>query len=71
MKYTIDRFEGDFAVLEDENRTMKDVPRASLPTEAKEGDVLIFADGKYSVDAEETARRKEDAHKRLDRLWKR
>ena len=70
MKYTVDRFEGDFAVLEDENRTMKDVPRGALPEEAKEGDVLIFAEGSYSLDSEETARRKEDVRERLQRLWK-
>ena len=70
MKYTIDRFEGEFAVLEDENRNMIDVPKALLPEEAKEGDVLILSNDLYLVDQEETMRRRQDVQKRLERLLK-
>ena len=41
-KYTVDRFEGEVAVLllrKDEN-IVKDVKRSELPDEVKEGDIL-------------------------------
>lgn len=42
MKYTVDRFEGDFAVLllrENEEKQF-DVKKENLPSEVKEGDIL-------------------------------
>lgn len=38
--YIIDRFEGDFAVLERNDRTTINVPKDQLPAESKEGDVI-------------------------------
>jgi hypothetical protein len=38
--YTIDRFEGAWAVLENEQAQTFQVPRAWLPADAREGDVL-------------------------------
>lgn len=40
MIYTVDRMEGDWAVLEDEGRKMSDVPLAQLPAGLREGDLL-------------------------------
>ena len=40
MIYTIDRIEGGFAVLEDENGAVRDLPLTSLPEGAGEGDKL-------------------------------
>lgn len=43
-KYTIDRFEGELAVLllrEDETKQL-DIPRNQLPLGAKEGDILFL-----------------------------
>ncbi|WP_130862388.1 DUF3006 domain-containing protein [Bacilliculturomica massiliensis] len=42
MNYTIDRFEGDFAVIELEDGAHADMPRALIPPEAKEGDALTI-----------------------------
>jgi hypothetical protein len=39
--YTIDRFEGAWAVLENDQAQTFNVPRAWLPTDAREGDVLV------------------------------
>ena len=45
-RYTIDRFEGDWAVLEDEQGRTFSVPRHWLPTDAAEAAVLkASADG--------------------------
>lgn len=53
----IDRFEGDYALCED-NRAcgIVHVPLAELPAAVKEGDLLAFTDGKYVVDKEATER---------------
>lgn len=59
MKVTIDRFEGDFAVVELENKTMVNFPKCLLPPDAKEYDVICIA-----LDRTQTTLRKE----RIDRL---
>lgn len=72
----IDRFEGDTAVLMvGEAETKLDVPRASLPKRAKEGDWLKveIAGGKVvsaEIDAEETAKRRERIMGLMDKLRK-
>jgi len=70
VQVIIDRFEGDYAVCEKENREMINIERAKLPPEAKEGDVLILSeDGSIAIDREETARRKEMIERMMDELW--
>lgn len=58
MKYSIDRIEGGFAVLIDENENSISVPVSSLPKEAGEGSVLDKTEDGFSLDSEETKRRK-------------
>lgn len=53
--FTLDRFEGDFAVLENRNtKEMTDIPISNILSNAKEGDILKLSDGSYVVDYEET-----------------
>ena len=54
MKYILDRFEGPYAVCEDESKNMIQIPKYRLPMEAKEGDVLVETDGIIQVDDETT-----------------
>ena len=50
-RYTIDRFEGtDWVVLEDEQARTFLVPRRWLPTQAREGDVVIEAQQEPDAD---------------------
>jgi hypothetical protein len=64
MKVTIDRFEGDFAVVEKEDKTFFNLPLPLVPDGAKEGSVLsILRD-----ESEEEARR-ERIEKKARRLW--
>ena len=68
MSYTLDRFEDNhLAVLELGTGESLTVPRAHLPLEAREGDVLedlpwYDRDGevRYRVDALETEKRKQE-----------
>lgn len=67
----IDRFEGNIAVVEDDNGKCKEVKRSMLPDDADEGDVLTYADGKYTVDHEATEERRRAVRRKLYRLVKR
>ena len=67
--YIIDRFEGSFAVCEEENGETIGLERARIPREAEEGDVLIHEAGVFRIDREQTARRREKMRRKLDRLW--
>lgn len=67
MKYTIDRFEGEYAVVELENKETVKIPVKALPEEAKEGDIIIV-----SVDNQETSEREKrirDKFKLLFEEW--
>lgn len=69
MKGIIDRFEGDYAVVEFDGRQMKDIPKSELALEAKEGDVIVLFKGKYHVDQDETQRRKAQIAKLTENMW--
>ena len=57
----IDRFEGNYAVVEDsESDTMKNIDKALIDKAAKEGDVLSFENGLYTVDINATAKRRKE-----------
>ena len=64
MKVIIDRFEGDYAVVELPDGTMVDMPISLIPEGAREGDVLVI-----SIDIDETAKRKERIKNLMDDLW--
>lgn len=67
-KGTIDRFEGEYAIVEFGGST-EDILRSELPSEAGIGDVLIFADGVISVDHQETKKRKKEINDLMDELF--
>jgi hypothetical protein len=69
VKVVIDRFEGDYAVCEKENREMIDIKRESIPKEAKENDVLDIQGDKIVVDVEETEKRKREIEELTKDLW--
>lgn len=66
----IDRFEGSFAVCEQEDKTFVNIPKYRLPLESKEGDCLIHdADGMYQIDKEETKSREKRICDKINRLF--
>lgn len=70
MKYIIDRFEYDMAILEGDDGIMFDVPRSLVAKDAKEGDCLILAgDDTYIIDESATASRKENIDNLIDDLF--
>lgn len=59
MRYVIDRFEGSFAVLEDDEENHFNIEKSLLPDEARENDVIDFDGSCYKVNAEETEKRRQ------------
>lgn len=66
--YVLDRIEGETAILLSDGGDAHELPAASLPCGAAEGDVLIWDEGGLSIDREETARRRGAMEDRLSRL---
>lgn len=69
MKGIIDRFEGEYAVVEREDRVIINIPRHDLPLEAKEGDYIIQVDGEYKLDRNGTKNRRENIERLSRELW--
>ena len=69
MKGIIDRFEGDYAVVEFEGRKMVDILKKDLPAGLKEGDAIRCTDGTYVFDGLETERIKKETKTLFDKLW--
>jgi hypothetical protein len=69
MKVTIDRFEGDFAVVEKPDRTMMNIMKCKLPAGAKEGDILSIDGDTIKIEAAETSKRKKRVHDLMNELW--
>ena len=69
MFYAIDRFEEEWAVLQDDDGNSRQVKRTALPSHVRQGDVLLETAEGYTLDAAETSRRRERA-RRLEQLLK-
>lgn len=70
MNVIIDRFEENYAVCEKEDRTMMDIKKNDLPSEAKEGDVLNIDNNMITIDVEGTEKRRREIKKLTEDLWK-
>lgn len=64
--YIIDRFEGEWAIIETENRAMFNLPRSVMPTDLKEGDVINIL---VSIDTESTLQRSKASKSLLDNFF--
>lgn len=64
MNFIIDRFEGDYAVVELENKDMIDIPRTILPVDAKEGDIINI-----SIQETETENQKKRIQDKFNSLF--
>ena len=63
MKVILDRYEGEYGIVELEDMTFVEIPRVLLDN-AKEGDVISI-----SVDIEETERQKKEIESLMDDLF--
>ncbi|MBU3099875.1 MULTISPECIES: DUF3006 domain-containing protein [Clostridium] len=69
MNVIIDRFEGNYAVCEKEDRTMIDIKKSKIPSIAKEGDVLSIDNDVIIIDIEKTKKRLNEIEKLTKGLW--
>ena len=71
MKYfSIDRFEGKFAICVDENEIVKKIEIKKLPKNIKEGDILkVLKDGTFEIDENKTKKEKEDIFNLQDDIF--
>ncbi|MDR0923657.1 MAG: DUF3006 domain-containing protein [Hungatella sp.] len=65
MKYTIDRIGEQIVICEDENGDMVKIQAAALPEGVREGDILTEADGTWTLEKEETERRRQRIREKL------
>lgn len=68
MFFTLDRTEGNYAVLIDENGSKTDVPLSSLP-EHRSGSVYEKKNDVYIYNEKETEKRRTAAAERMKRLF--
>lgn len=72
MTMIIDRFEGEYAVLELREETgealYKNLPASWLPDDAAEGDVVVKTAEGYAIDTQETEKRRMAAAEKLHEM---
>ncbi|MBW9156062.1 DUF3006 domain-containing protein [Clostridium sp. FP2] len=68
MKGIIDRFEGNYAVVELQGGKTINIDKRKLPIEAQEGTVIEISES-ITIDNEETLKRKKEIEKLTEGLW--
>lgn len=68
MKGIIDRFEGDIVVIEINGKT-EDFPLSKVDSSAEQNDVVVYQDGLWIPDKEETKNRKDKINKLMNDVW--
>lgn len=63
----VDRFEGEFAVIETDNGKILNLKISLLPKDISEGDVINL--DKMTIDKEETEKRKNEIEKIAEELF--
>ncbi len=69
--FVLDRREGDLFILVGDGNGRAECTADLLPPDAKEGDVFAFENGVFTRDEDETARRRDNASRRLRALFDR
>jgi hypothetical protein len=69
MIVIIDRFEGDFAVCEKDDKKMINIEKDKMPFGAKEGDVLNIEGSFIIINKTATAKRKDEIENLTKDLW--
>lgn len=69
MEVIIDRFEGQYAICENQDGTMLDLEKVKIPYDAKEGDILRIDEKGIFIDKEATIKRKNKIEELTKDLW--
>lgn len=68
-EYILDRFEGDFALLEGPDGATQPLPLEQLPGPLREGDCLVWDGAAWRVDKGATQARRDRINARMNRLF--
>ena len=69
-EYSVDRFEGEYAILENrKTNEVKNVKKDMLPENIKEGSILQYVNGKYTYNEELTKEENNRIQDRMNKLW--
>lgn len=69
-EYSVDRFEGEYAILENrKTNETKNVKKDMLPENIKEGSILQYVNGKYTYNEELTKEETNRIQDRMNKLW--
>ena len=71
MIFTVDRIVDDVVVLEDESQRMAEVSLSLFSQPPVAGDVVRLENGRYSIDKDETRKRRDEIFDLEQRLLKR
>ena len=69
-KLVIDRFEGIYAVCQDEDGTMVNIEKSIIEGKPKEGDIIDISETKIIVDKKATIQRQKEIEELTKDLWK-
>lgn len=71
VSFSIDRFEGNFAVCENkETNEMVNIEKSLLPENCKEGDIINFKNGVYILDKQSTIAQQDEIKNMVTNLFK-
>ncbi len=70
MKVVVDRFEGEYAVCEKDDRTMINIKKSKLPADIQEQDVLVIVGVTITIGAAEAGKRKSESSRLMDDLFR-
>ena len=69
-EYSVDRFEGEYAVLENrKTNEIKNVKKDMLPENIKEGSILQYVNGKYTYNEKRTQEEVNRIQDKMNKLW--
>ncbi len=69
-EFSVDRFEGDIAVLENRKTgKIEEIEKNKLPNGIKEGDILQKIKGKYNIDKVKTQEVKNNIKDKMNKIW--
>ena len=67
--YIVDRFEGDYIILETPDGKMIDVEKDNVIGKVSEGDCLIYKDNHFLLDEEKTKMRRKEIGDKMKGMW--
>lgn len=70
VTFSIDRFEGDFAICENkQTNEMVNIEKSLLPNNSKEGDIIKLENGIYVLDVQSTNKEQEEVKNLVNNLF--